>query len=43
MAGEETADVEAPQAKPPLGAEPTSRPSAGETTWPRLVSATAVP
>ena len=28
-AGEETADVEAPPAKPPLGAEPTSRSSAG--------------
>ena len=30
-AGDETADVEAPPAKPPLGAKPKSRPSAGVT------------
>ena len=30
-AGEETAEVEAPPAKPPLGAEPTGRPCAEVT------------
>jgi len=37
-AGGEAADVEAPQAKPPLEAEPKSRPRAGVTIQPRQSS-----